>query len=389
MKRVFTFELSTRVVFGQGCREDVVDIIARNQWKRIGLVVDCNLKTIGLVSALIARLESVCEKCVLGWCEVSEPAYDDLEVARKDFVDQGLQAIVGVGGGSALDMAKGMAVLAHNHKPAIAYRGFDRMTEPVLPIIAVPTTAGTGSEVTPNASFVDTREKRKLGINGEAVRPRYALLDPELTVSCPTRATVSAGVDSLVHATEAYVAKKTNPLARVFAREGFGRVFDALPRVVESPDDVSLRAEVMFGALLSGVALMHSGTGPAAAMSYPLGVHYGVPHGLAGAIFLPHVAHYNISQGVHDYADLYAVMDQVDRALPREGQARSFVERLHQVWERLRIPSDVSRFGLQQDGVESFVRETLQLRAALDQNPAPFNGAEIRATLRRLLTTSS
>lgn len=104
---------------------------------------------------------------------------------------------------------------------------------------------------------------------------------------------------------------------------------------------------------------------------------------------MPHVARYNISQGIDDYADLYAVMDQADRSFSREVQARSFVERLNQAWERLQIPGDVSRFGLHQDGVESFVQETLQLQAALDQNAAPFNGAEIRSTLRRLLPKSS
>lgn len=206
-RSVFRFVVGTQVLFGPGCCRELSNIISSNRWKRIGFVVDHNLRANEAVSALISQVQAASECAVIGWCDISEPTYDALDAARVKFVDQGLQAMVGIGGGSALDMAKAMAVLVHNHGPALSYRGFDRMTEPVLPIVAIPTTAGTGSEVTPNASFVDSREKRKMGINGEAVRPCHALLDPELTLTCPPRPTVSAGVDSLVHATEAYVAK--------------------------------------------------------------------------------------------------------------------------------------------------------------------------------------
>ena len=114
--------------------------------------------------------------------------------------------------------------------------------------------------------------------------PKYAFLDPELTLTCPLRPTISAAVDSIVHSTEAFVAKKSNPIAKFFAREGFQKVIISLPQLVEDLNSIELRTNVMYGAFLSGVALMHSGTGPAAALSYPLGVHYGVPHGI-GVLF--------------------------------------------------------------------------------------------------------
>ena len=120
-----------------------------------------------------------------------------------------IDVFIGIGGGSALDMAKGLSVLYTNLKKAISYRGFEKFTNPILPIIAIPTTAGTGSEITPNASFIDSIEKKKMGINGEAIRPSYAILDPELTLTCPKFPSLSAqGLMSLVHASEAFVAKK-------------------------------------------------------------------------------------------------------------------------------------------------------------------------------------
>jgi len=380
----FNFCFNTRVTFGVGVRSDLPPILDQNAWQRVGIVVDHSLQNVQRVTDLIDLLRKTCRHLVLGWCEVAEPTYESLDSMRGLYANEHLQVIVGVGGGSTLDMAKALAVLVHNREPAIHYRGFDKMTEPVLPIISIPTTAGTGSEVTPNASFVDAREKRKMGINGEAVRPRYALLDPELTLSCPVRPSVSAGADSLVHATEAYVAKKTNPLARLFAREGFGRVFNTLPRIVDAPGDLALRVQVMYGAFLSGVALMNSGTGPAAALSYPLGVHHRVPHGLAGAVFLPYVAQGNVEKGVYDYADLYRVMAEADLNLPRNQQAAQFVEAMRAAWKRLHIPFSLNEFGVMADDWDRLVSDTLDLKGALEQNPVPFGEAEIRKTLREM-----
>jgi alcohol dehydrogenase class IV len=380
----FSLFVPTHVRFGPGCRQEVPDLLAARGWTRVGLVIDHNLRDVPRVRTWMDDLQRQLAHVAVGWSGLGEPTYDGIEAMRDGFRGQDLHAMLAVGGGSALDTGKAMAALVHNAGPAISYRGFDKLTRRVLPIVAVPTTAGTGSEVTPNASFVDTGERRKMGINGEAIRPALAVLDPELTLSCPREPTVSAAADSLVHATEAYVAKKTNVLARLFAREGFGRVFRHLPAVLASPGDVAARAEVMYGAFLAGVALMHSGTGPAAAMSYPLGVRHGVPHGVGGAVFLAHVAQHNVRAGVHDYADLYGSMDGADCSLPRDLQAQAFVDRLSTLLADSGVPGEVRTAGVGGAAVERFVRDTLELRGALDQNPAPFGDAEVRWTLARL-----
>ena len=276
-----------------------------------------------------------------------------------------------------------MAMLVHNRRPAIDYRGFEKMTEPVLPIIAVPTTAGTGSDVTPNASFIDSVAKKKLGINGEAVRPVFAFLDPELTLSCPREPTISAGVDSMVHAVEAFVAKKTNPLARFFSVEGFRRVFRALPKVINNLGSIELRQEVMYGALLSGVALMHSGTGPAAALSYPLSVHFRVPHGLGGGIFLPTVIEHNVRHGYTEYTDLLD-LGASDAAIASER----FMQEIKVAWKKLGIPGNLGVFGIEKTDTDLIVRETMELKGALDQNPVPFYESEITDTINRIIAES-
>jgi len=378
---MFDFYFNTRIKFGRGSSSFLTHIISNERWPRIGVVVDNNLLQVPIVNKLLADLKKSSSKVIVGYCRISEPTYDSLEEMRNLFQGQQLNAIVGIGGGSALDMAKGMAVLVNNCKPAIHYRGFDKMTEPVLPIIAVPTTAGTGSEITPNASFIDNHEKRKMGINGESIRPMYALLDPELTLTCPERPTISAGVDSIVHAVEAYVAKKTNFMARMFAKEGIRRVFHNLPLVIKEQHKIEYREEVMYGAFLSAIALMNSGTGPAAAMSYPLGVNYKVPHGIGGAIFLPHVIRHNISNGYYDYAEIYDVLDEKCMCKSREAKSRKFVEKMFNLWEFLSIPQDLEKFGVDKTNLPMFIQQTMELKGALDQNPAPFYEKEIEKTL--------
>jgi len=376
---VFDFYLNTKVKFGCGVRKTITEVLQIEKWNRIGVVVDHNLLELPIIKKFIDQLQRSIDFLVVVECSISEPTYDALENMRCQFSDPTMQAVIGIGGGSALDMAKAMAVLVHNRKPAIEYRGFDKMTEPVLPILAIPTTAGTGSEVTPNASFIDSLEKKKMGINGEAVMPRYAIIDPELTLSCPKGPTISAAADSMVHATEAYVANKTNPIARLFAGEGFHRVFNALPQLINDLENIDLRQEIMYGAFLSGIALMHSGTGPAAAMSYPLGVHYKVPHGLGGGIFLPYVVEYNISQGYVDYVGLY---DKIEGY--KIETAQNLLERLFNLWNQLNIPTDLCFCGLQKSGIDFFIKETMELKGALDQNPVPFYENEINSILEIL-----
>ncbi len=382
---MFDFKLDTQIKFGNRTRDFVIDIIKKENWSSVGLIVDHNIIELPIVSALIDKIDSHTQNLIVGKCAIAEPTYTSLEDIRTDFCHPSLQAVIAIGGGSALDMAKAMAVLVNNRKAAIEYRGFNKMSEPVLPVVAIPTTAGTGSEVTPNASFIDSEAKKKLGINGDAISPRYAILDPELTVSCPRTATISTAVDSMVHAVEAFAAKKTNHIARFFAKEGFNRVFSSLPELADNLDDINLRYETMYGAFLSGVALMHSGTGPAAAMSYPLGVHYQVPHGLGCGIFLPHVIRHNINNGYYDYAGLYDLNGNADGNGDKKETSHKFIDDIDSSWDKLSIPKSLAQFGVNEQGLPEFIRETMELKGALDQNPVPFYETEIEASARRLL----
>lgn len=380
----FSFHVPTNVRFGAGRAEEVVSVLERNAWRRVGLIVDNGAADSSHVRKLRREVRESAELVEEELYDFGEPTYAVLESLKARFRGRGLEVVIGVGGGSAMDTAKGLAVLATNPGSALDYRGFDQMSEPVLPIMAVPTTAGTGSEITPNASFVDRNGMRKMGVNGEAVRPRYAFLDPKLTVSCPKGPTVSAGVDALVHATEAFVARSSTAPARLFAREGFRRVITSLPAAIEEPEDLAVRSEVMYGAFLAAAALAHSGTGPAAAMSYPLSVRFGAPHGIGGAVFLPHVARLNVKRGYDGYGGLVRGW-RVDP----EGEAReassAFLQLLEGTWDALDVPADLEAFGVEDADLDLLVEETLELSAALEENPVEFGESELRRVFTRLI----
>lgn len=382
---MFKFFVNTNVSFGAGCIATLTDVLLAERWLNIGMLVDQNVAAIRQIEELVSFIRKDCESLVIENCTISEPTYDYLEKIRPRFMEKGLQVMIGIGGGSMLDVAKGMAVLINNKGPAIQYRGFDKMTEPVLPVIALPTTAGSGSEITPNASFVDIAEKRKMGINGEAVRPKYAFIDPQLTISCPEGPTISAGIDAIVHAIGSYISKGHNTVSRVFSAEGFKRTFNYLPLVIDDPMNISYRSEVMIGAFFSAIGMIHSGGCASAVLSYPLGVNYGVPHGLAGGIFLPYVVEHNIQRGITDYADLYRLIRGADVSLPVEKQANEFLEMVRDVWAKLAIPKDITRYGYEPVDMEKFITDAMELKGGLDGNPVPFYQDEIQKVLERLI----
>ena len=366
----FDFNFKTTIKFGRGRRFFLNEYIKLNGYKNICIIIDHSISKLDLFIEFLNQIE--CDIKLIE-CDISEPTYEKLEEKRIKNEDCNIELFVGIGGGSAIDMAKGLSVLYTNHKAAIEYRGFDKFNYPITPILAIPTTAGTGSEITPNASFIDTKEKKKLGINGEAIRPTLALLDPELTISCPLSATISAGVDSIVHATEAYVAKKSNIMAKMFAKKGFSIVTDYLPILCKDLSDIELREKVMYGAFISAIALMNSGTGPAAAMSYPVGVHFKVPHGIGGGIFLPKVSAFNYENGFKEY----------DQMVPT-SLGKSYLDILKKAFNEIKVPRTLTDYGIKRQDIEFLTTETMELTGAIEQNPVEMKESDIYKILYEL-----
>jgi len=386
----FDFHLRTHLVLGAGSALGLGGRIRETRYRRVGLVLDPAVEQSPYVQRILAGLRDPSPGEVRTWVYDirGEPDYDSLDRVIPIFRDRdggpGVDCFVGIGGGSVLDFAKGLATLSTNPGKAIQYRGFPEGLAPPLPVIAIPTTAGTGSEVTFNAVFIDRREQRKLGINSLQNFPALAILDPNLIVTCPTPVLVSSGIDSLVHAVESFAARGSNPLTRIFAREAFGRTYPALSRALDHPGHLALLSDLQLGAYMAGISLMNSGSGPAGALSYPLGVRFKVPHGLAGGVFLPSLVRHNVERGF-DYSPLYDAVRGCGSPLDRDRRSRDFADLIGDLARSLGIPEDLGAFGVTGQNAGPLLRDIETLGRAFAQNPVEFTVDDGKRIVRSMI----
>jgi alcohol dehydrogenase len=301
-----------------------------------------------------------------------EPTYDYLGELTKLFRGVDFDVLVAVGGGSCMDAGKTLAALKTNPGEPIEYRGFDKLKNPGIPAICIPTTAGTGSEVSYNASFVDSVGKRKMGINGNHMFATFGILDPETTLSCPYRAAMGAGVDALVHTLEGFVCKQQTPVTRMLAKEAFGLLVRALPALKLDPGNLERRQELLLAASYGGLIQMNSGSGVAAAISYPLSVYYQVPHGIGGGMFLLKVMQYNIAGGYLDYSALAPLAGVGTQTGSEEENSLALLEHLGRLWQLLEVPTTLQTFGIARDSLPRVLEVMKTQQPGFDQNPLPF-----------------
>jgi alcohol dehydrogenase class IV len=371
----FFFQLQTRLFYGIGYSRNLGGMIKDNGYRNVAILVDEGVfRTLPYYQEIQVVIQKAAERHhieVLRGTE--EPDYEYLdEITDKVRTIDTIDVIVGIGGGSCLDITKAVAVLKTNPGKSIEYRGFDKVTTPGVPTIAIPTTAGTGSEVTNNAVFTDKKEMKKLGINGRFMNASYAILDGEWTMSCPESVAVSSGMDALVHSLESFMCNKANPLTRTFSKAAFARLYHALPSIIDDPLNAMKRQELLLGSFFAAIALFNSGSGIAGALSYPLGVYFKVPHGIGGGIFLPSVIEFNVKRGYEDYAELFDLIEPGSK-VPVKEKAVRFSYLLKALSAKLGVPEYLNQWGITKKNVGEVSKLMLPLQAAFDQNPVAFS----------------
>lgn len=302
----------------------------------------------------------------------------------------GIDVVIGIGGGSCLDLAKAVALLLSHGGPIDRYYGENAVPGPVLPIIAVPTTGGTGSEVTPVCVLSDSRRELKAGISSAHLIPSVAICDPELTYTCPPGLTASAGADAVSHLVESFTAIQRPPAAvgegRVFigknvisdsyGRWGLGLLARALPVAFEQPDDKRARSDVMLAANAGGYALGVAGTAAAHALQYPLGALTHTAHGLGVGVLLPYVMRYNAPARVGEFAEIATIfgLPAADHA---EAQAMAGIEAVDGLLDRIGIPPTLKELGLTEDQLEYVASMGLRSARLVDNNPRPLDAGAL------------
>ncbi|MBI3866171.1 MAG: iron-containing alcohol dehydrogenase, partial [Planctomycetia bacterium] len=302
----FDYQPRTRVVFGPGKIAELGNLSAELGAKRVLLVTDHGLEDAGHPQKGIAALESAGLSVALFDDVQPNPTTDDVD--RGLAIAQGAQIdlIVGIGGGSSMDCAKGINFLLTNGGRIEDYWGAGKASRPMLPMIAVPTTSGTGSEAQSYALIASAKAHMKMACGDPKAACRIALLDPELTISMPASVTAATGIDALSHAVESYVCTRRNPVSQLFSRQAWQLLSKGFPAVVAAPQNGDARAQMLLGAHLAGAAIENSMLGAAHALANPLSAHFNVTHGVAIAVMLPHVIRFNASSCPKQYGELAA-----------------------------------------------------------------------------------
>ncbi|MFC1510852.1 iron-containing alcohol dehydrogenase family protein [Candidatus Margulisiibacteriota bacterium] len=380
----FKFKVSTNLRYGVSESEKLGEEIKALGFLKPGVIIDQGVFEHPQTMKILGSMKNAGLSFEVFKNNAVEPDYDFLDLFKKNFANKDFDCLVGVGGGSVLDLTKAMATLITNPGPAVNYKGFPDLNNRPLPVIAVPTTAGTGSEVTYNAVFTDSKLKKKLGINSELNYPVLSVIDPLFTVGCPKSVTVSAGCDALVHTLESYVHKNNTPLSRMLSKEAFRLLFNNLNKVLDSPDDIEVRGNIALGAYLAGKALINAGSGPSGAFSYPLGAVYKVPHGYAGAVFLPHITRINVEKGYRDYTPLYDLIDGLDITISDDQKNIEFVKKIQELMDKLDVPKSLSTYKLGPKDIEFMIEQHDVLKAAIAQNPIEITKDDTRKMMQQL-----
>jgi alcohol dehydrogenase len=293
-----------------------------------------------------------------------------LAVARRHAID----LLVAVGGGSSMDCAKGINFLLTNGGSMKDYRGFGKATLPMLPSVAVPTTAGTGSEAQSYALIADEETHMKMACGDRKAAFRVAILDPAVTVSQPTKVTAITGIDALAHAVESYVTTKRNPLAQMFAKAAWQLLEENFPKVLRDPAHLEARGGVQLGAFLAGMAIENSMLGACHACANPLTAHYGVTHGVAIGILMPHVVRFNAPVVGPLFGDLAhdAGMENGDTSAAAESVARRFLDLMHTTG----LPMRLTDCGVSL-GILPVLAEEANQQWTARFNPRPVSEAEL------------
>ena len=263
-----------------------------------------------------------------------EPSYDDLRNYLNELRRLEFDLVIGIGGGSCMDIAKAVAALLTNSEDPLEYRGFDKVIHPGVKLILIPTTSGTGSEASYNASFVDEESNKKLGINGKNMFAYKALLDGEATMSCPKFPLLGSAVDAIVHSLEGYVCNNHNTFSDMLAEKSLQLMIKNIQEINNSKGDVKKRLELLKGSFLAGIVQMNSGSGVAAAISYPLSVYYKVPHGIGGGIFCLGIARWNIDRGFDKYKNLSKVFGI------GECSSMEVINYIQKIFDSLEVPKN-------------------------------------------------
>lgn len=348
---------------GANTLNEVSTILNKINASKVMVVTDQGIIKAGIYDKLKAILDAAGKTIILFDQVQPDPEIELVASVVKIARTAGADAMIGLGGGSSLDTAKVAAALVTNDKNIEAYIGLNLLEKDGLPIIAIPTTAGTGSEVTPIAILSDDKEQLKKGIVSNVIIPKFAILDPSLTVGLPPHVTAATGLDALTHAIEAYTSKNANSYSDLLALDAIKIISVNLRKAYENGGDLVARENMLMGSLLAGIAFANAGVAAVHAFAYPLGGIFHIPHGLANSLMLPTIMAYNMPVCEDKFtriAQCFAADNQT---------AVCAIDEVNALCSDLRIPRNLAEMKILESDIQAMAEGAMKVTRLLVNNP--------------------
>ncbi|WP_122666896.1 iron-containing alcohol dehydrogenase [Pseudomonas viridiflava] len=311
-----------------------------------------------------------------------EPEISIVEDCTAVYRQGGHDGLIGLGGGSAIDIAKGVAAFVGHDGPLADLFGVDQVKRKGPPLIAIPTTAGTGSEVTNVAIFSDKAAQLKKGIVSDYLLPDVALVSPVMTLTCPRSVTAASGVDALVHAIESYLSVNRSLISDSLALGAIKLIVKALPKAYANPADLLAREHMATASLMAGMAFGNAGVGAVHALAYPLGGRFNIAHGVSNALLLPYVMAWNKMACVERFRDIAEAMGLRVEHVSDEEAANQAVQAMADLCEAVDIPKGMRSFNVPQDAIPAMAEEASKIDRLMRNNPRKLTAADIEKIYR-------
>ena len=377
---ISAFKIANTLITGPAAIEQLAAELTRLNVNNPLIVTDAILVKSGTVDLALAQLGG--RRYGIFDQVKPEPEIAIVEDCTRAFREGEHDGLIGLGGGSAIDIAKGVAAFAGHEGPLAELFGVDLVKRKGAPLIAIPTTAGTGSEVTNVAIFSDKQAQLKKGIVSDYLLPDVALVSPVMTLTCPRSVTAASGVDALVHAIEAYLSVNRSPITDAIALGAIKLIAKALPKAYANPKDLQAREDMATASLMGGMAFGNAGVGAVHALAYPLGGRFNIAHGVSNALLLPYVMHWNKMACVERFRDIADAMGVRVAELSDADAAEAAVKAMADLCEAVDIPKGMRAFGVPEDAIPAMAEEASKIDRLMRNNPRQLTAADIEKIYR-------
>lgn len=355
----FTFSIPQKIIVGKGALEKVGQISVDLDGKHAFIISGPNLEKMGIVSRVEGLLNEVSIDADSYTNIEANPSVTTVEKAAKAFIESKADYIVALGGGSPLDVAKAVAVVAKYGGSITDYEGAHKVPGKVIPMIAIPTTAGTGSEVTAFSVITDHIRDYKLTVFSYELIPNYAILDPNLIMTTPVSVAAACGIDAFIHAEESYISRDASPFTEAMSEKAMELIGRSIRAFVADRENQKAAEDMLVGSLFAGIAFSWARLGNVHAMSHPVSAYFDVPHGVANGILLPTIVNYNSSVDEGKYLKIYNYISE-EPVTKEQFQPKMLTEVIRNLNAELGIPDGLAAVGVKEEYIEAMAEDAMK-----------------------------